>query len=444
MAVTPPLRGPDEAAHFVRIYGISRGEVTASTADANGHKGIFLPERVYRDLLHFDLARETLMTKGRVDYRQVFAEHLRQRAERRASTGDEAQVFTLYSGSEGYAPIAYLPYITAALFARAGGLQFLETLYLMRLFGFVAMTAIVAYAIAMVPRLQWAFLLMAMLPEALYSRAVISADGAALACAMLITALCLRAAAGLAGSTPWQRSLWMTLCVLSKPPQIAFVLLEAMTQTPGALRRGWKSLALVILPALALTLAWTLASSADVAGWRMFEHRGIPPEQFDPVWKLKFLLEHPLHFISAVWVSLHDLSALWVQMIGLMGWMDTELRWWLYPALSALFLAVCLVRLDLDVRTRAWVALVAAAAVIGYWLALYVIFFLIWTEIAMDHVDGVQGRYLIVILPLAATIIATIVPRSLPETLRAWLATLGALLSGLATIDAVLRVDWLR
>src|SRR4029450_7467592 len=104
-------------------------------------------------------------------------------------------------------------------------------------------------------------------------------------------------------------------------------------------------------------------------------------EQFDPVWKLRFLLEHPLHFISAVWVSLHDLPALWVQMIGLMGWMDTELRWWLYPVLSAVFLATCLVRLDLDVWTRKRVVLVAAVVGIGYWLALYVIFFLVWTEI---------------------------------------------------------------
>jgi uncharacterized membrane protein len=236
----------------------------------------------------------------------------------------------------------------------------------------------------------------------------------------------------------------MTLCVLSKPPQIAFILLEAMTRPLAALRREWKSIMFVMLPGLVLTLWWAWASSADVAAWRMFEHRGIPPEQFDPVWKLQFMLQHPLHFPHAVWVSLHDLPALWVQLIGLMGWMDTELRKWLYPVLSGVFLATCLVRFDLDRWTRVRVALVSTLVAIGYWLALYVIFFLIWTEIAMDHVDGVQGRYLIVIVPLLAVIIAAVVNRALPKKLVAGLAGCGSLLSGLATIEAVLRVDWLR
>jgi uncharacterized membrane protein len=311
-------------------------------------------------------------------------------------------------------------------------------------FGFLALTAVAAYAIAIVPRLQWAFLFLAMLPEALYSRAVVNADGAALAYTMAITALCLRAACGSPGSTPPRRAIWMTLCVLSKPPQLAFILLEAMIRPLSALRREWKSVALVILPGLVLALWWAWASAADVGAWRMFEHRGIPPEQFDPVWKLQFMLAHPLHFPKAVWVSLHDLPALWVQLIGLMGWMDTEVRRWLYPLLSLVFLATCLDRLDVDRWTRARVAIVSALTAIGYWLALYVIFFLIWTEIAMDHVDGVQGRYLIVILPLLAAIIAALVNRALPKTVLAGLAGGGAFLSGLATIDAVLRVDWLR
>ena len=86
-----------------------------------------------------------------------------------------------YAGSEGYSPAAYLPQAAAAVLARAAGLGFLQTFYLMRLAGFAAMTAVLAYAIALTPALKWAFVAIAMLPSALYGRAVINADAAAFA-----------------------------------------------------------------------------------------------------------------------------------------------------------------------------------------------------------------------------------------------------------------------
>src|SRR4051794_10759826 len=39
--VVPPLRGPDEIAHFLRIYSYARGELLP-TAEVDGRKGIFI------------------------------------------------------------------------------------------------------------------------------------------------------------------------------------------------------------------------------------------------------------------------------------------------------------------------------------------------------------------------------------------------------------------
>jgi uncharacterized membrane protein len=102
-------------------------------------------------------------------------------------------------------------------------------LLLMRFFGLLAFTAVAAYAIAVTPALKWAFVLIAMLPVSLYNRTVLSADGAALSYALAITALCFSAATRKSAvGRVWERSIWMTLCVLSKQPQIIFVLLELM------------------------------------------------------------------------------------------------------------------------------------------------------------------------------------------------------------------------
>jgi hypothetical protein len=442
LIITPPLRGPDEPAHFFRIYAIARGEIIPSTADANGRKGMFLPHRLYQDFEFFEAARlntePAQLEQEGSNYRKVLREYLQ-----RPPPPDGPPVFVHYSGSEGYNPASYLPFIAAALLARLGDLDFVPALFLMRIFGLIATTAVAAYAIAIVPRLGWTFLFIAMLPASLYGRAMVSPDGGALAYTMVVTALCLRAAHKLDAGKLWQQSSWMALCALSKPPQLAFILLAAMTKSPRQLLSHWRASALIALPALILSVAWVTMGSVDVASWRLIdEAAGLPKEQFDPIWKLRYLLEHPLHFPTQMIANVRDIDWLWWQMIGILGWLDTGLRAWVYSALSIILISVCFTRLELDRPMRHWVALVAGLSVLGYVLALYLIFYLVWTPIGSDHVQGVQGRYFIMAIPVAALVLAAAVNRGPTPVVTAVLAIAGAILSGGAVVEAILRTDW--
>jgi hypothetical protein len=47
----------------------------------------------------------------------------------------------------------------------------------------------------------------------------------------------------------------------------------------------------------------------------------------------------------------------------------------------------------------------------------YLIFFLTYTPIDVDHVRGVQGRYFVIVLPVAAVFVATMVDRDLPKAM---------------------------
>ena len=144
----------------------------------------------------------------------------------RGRSGPRAAASNFSRARRAIAPVAYAPHIAAGVVAQTFGLDFATTLYLMRFAGLAAFTAIAAYAVAMTPHLKWAFLLIAMLPAALYGRSVIGADGAVNSLSLLVAALSLRAASGLLPDRPLERALWMTLCVLSKPPQIVFILLR--------------------------------------------------------------------------------------------------------------------------------------------------------------------------------------------------------------------------
>jgi hypothetical protein len=443
IVVNPPLRGPDEISHFLRIHSYARGELLPTT-EVDGRKGIFVERELYDQLYFFKDSGEWF-AKARNEgarYGEIMANY---RSITGAGGGELTQstIFAPFAGTEGYSPVAYAPYVAAAAIGRLLGLDLPERLFLMRFFGLVVFTALAAYAILVTPTLKWAFVLIAMLPVSLYNRTVLSADGAALSYALVITALCFRAAAKPVAGQVWERSLWMTLCVLAKQPQIVFVLLELMGGQLKGLSRRWRSLAIVVLPGVILSPLWVVGVSADVAAWRVREGHNYPPEQFDPLWKLAYMWEHPYHFPLAAWAAVRDWGApLWPELIGILGWQDVPLPPWTYLVLTVLLLLMPLQKLPLDGATRAGVAVMTGLTTLGYIVVVYLIFFLTYTPIDSPHVLGVQGRYFVIALPVAAIFLASLINRELPRGTPALIGITGSLIAGITTVEAVLRAHW--
>src|SRR6266705_191769 len=299
--VVPPLRGPDEIAHFVRIYSYTRGGLLPAT-EVDGRKGIFVERELYTQLSFFKDAGERFARNREQGLR--YDEIMKEYPHPGGTLHDEGQTtkFMPFAGTEGYNPVAYAPYVLAAAIGNLLRLDFPNMLLLMRVLGLITFTALVAYAIKFTPTLKWAFVLIAMLPVSIYNRSVLSADGAALTYALVITALCFSAVQRF--GRVWERSLWMTLCALSKQPQIVLVLLELMVCRMTKLRPRWSSLALIVVPSFILSPLWVLAVSADIAAWRLLEAETYPREHFVPLWKLAYMWEHPLHFPLAAWTAL--------------------------------------------------------------------------------------------------------------------------------------------
>jgi hypothetical protein len=119
------------------------------------------------------------------------------------------------------------------------------------------------------------------------------------------------------------------------------------------------------------------------------------------------------------------------------GWQDIVLQPWIYTVLTMMFLLVCLQKLHLTATVRARVALVSALTLVGYVTLVYLIFFITYTPIDIDHVRGVQGRYFVIALPLAALLLAAITNVDLPRRAVALTAIVGSSLSGISTVRAL-------
>src|SRR5687768_5126798 len=72
LAARPPLRGPDESAHCLRAYGVGTGDTIPSSVDADGRKGIFLPQAFYRQFRVFDAWQRSENRRDNFSYRRVF------------------------------------------------------------------------------------------------------------------------------------------------------------------------------------------------------------------------------------------------------------------------------------------------------------------------------------------------------------------------------------
>jgi len=66
----------------------------------------------------------------------------------------------------------------------------------------------------------------------------------------------------------------------------------------------------------------------------------------------------------------------------------------------------------------------------------------VFTPTGADSVWGIQGRYFVPVLPLTALSVATLLNWTPPKPIVAALAISAAVLSGSASVEAILRVDW--
>src|SRR6266496_1039388 len=72
--VVPPLRGPDEIAHFLRIYSFARGQLLPAT-EVDGRKGILIERELYTQLSFFKNAGERFARNRELRYGEIMKEH---------------------------------------------------------------------------------------------------------------------------------------------------------------------------------------------------------------------------------------------------------------------------------------------------------------------------------------------------------------------------------
>jgi len=392
--IMPPFQVADELAHIERADQISRGALVSTrlggTIDGNWEV-IGTP---YQNMWFHPRVKQTVA--------------MARDAVRIHWWGPKDNVN--FQGTAQYGPFCYLPQAIGVRLGRTAGIGLARTLIAARLLnGFAA--CVVSFLALSICRRGRAFMFATLLlPMTLSEFGSASQDGLLVSLSLLAAAMASRALTEKRPATTNEFALFAFIIVattLARPSQFALVLL-----TPAFIRRGepdWRTKVLIAVVALEAVICWMRILTELV-----------PPlaPELRPWQQFHTLLAQPL-LLPASMINYFRANELWFPMtvVGYLGWTDTPMPQWYYVTAAGVLLMALLAPRN---RGRAlWpgaLALLTFAALLTLTSAAL---FISWTPVGEWTIAGMQGRYLLPVLPL----LAWAVPENGPRLERALMGT---------------------
>lgn len=402
--IIPALQGWDETAHFLRAYQISEYDIIPDKFNDN-HFGYKMPNDIIQmsDAALSDLiksAQSGLKDKANLSY---YIGYLKD------NKIDSIRTEKYFESSAVYSPVSYLPQTLGIIIAKTIHSPLLMYIYIGRVFNALFFIGIVYFAIKTIPRGKWVILAVALLPTSVTAAASLSPDAIVIALVLLVMAYYIK---GFIVKTPfsyWELIIIMfSLAAISLTKQAYFPLVFLflflpMLQSFGSRKRYLLFNLLFTLVGLSVTMLWYLLVS-DVAKNVSISLR--PGANINSVEQLHFILSEPFRYLTIVsWEIISHSSAYYTQLAGTLTWKGIQMPYaFVFVSYSGLLVAFLFsagadkvsirgISRFLTVIGPLAIALSAVFAIIS---ALYLSF----NEVGVRRIMGVQGRYLIPLVPL--------------------------------------------
>ncbi|MGR0185221.1 DUF2142 domain-containing protein [Azospirillum aestuarii] len=431
LVTTPPYAGLDEPFHWQRVLQIAQGRFLAEELGPNSWGGP-IDRASYVHMLHYV---ELIQKHAPVDAAQARAlsDHLATLPPR-----DEVVPFP---SSASFAPLAYLPQAAFTAAARAWGLGPLDQMHAGRIGNAVAYGMMVLAVLWALPGGRLVFAGLALSPFALQSACSLSADPLNLTIPALLLALVWRFRVRGTALAPLEVAGLLALSValgflkLTMAPFAA-----AVFYLPGAVAGGTRGR--IALTALCLGLALGIALSWNMA------YPFVPGPYWgtaaDPAAQIAAMRADPLETLRIFATTTRDWAIMW--------WRDGYGRYGGHPPpwsgyaddrliLAALWVLPALALCDGARRRDPVVAVGYLLPAPAYVLLVMAAFWVGFTPVGAETVQGLQGRYflpaqVLVVLALAAAA-GPWNPAGLRQGLRLGLFTVFMALNGAALLDVL-------
>lgn len=393
ICINPPFQAPDEPEHLFKMYGYTEGSLNFKKL--NGKPGQILPESIVNIdktfyPLKFDGTKKT--TKTQVDSFKT------------VKLNKDKTVFYEFTPSS-YTPFSYFPFFILLWLLKLFNVPPLLMLYIMKFFSMFVYTALMYTAIRITPINKMLFALIGILPMAMYQGSAISSDP-------LVTGLCfiyiawvlklsLDESSKFSKKEYWIFGLlitWISICKFAYLPLIFMFFMipkNKFLSSKNRLIYFWSLLFLNLIYVAAFLIHTINISQGLVPYFKTYQ-------QLDKGELIKFILAHPIWYLKACLQTLMTLTVYYLEtLIGRLGWINVILPSFVLKGYTILLAVTCLFtsgnepdNMNLTLKMKMIMFGIYSACLFIIMTSVFLIFQY------FPIIKGVQGRYLIPIVPL--------------------------------------------
>jgi len=410
LVIIPPMQGADESNHFLRAYQIASGNMLSDYVGPS--KG-----GISTQLKSYDRSVGGTLPRGVVDFTQAAFGDIPQHIDHKMSwpifkklahytNGTDTKAAS-FGNTAAYSPVAYAPQVVGIWIGKIISDRPIVAFYIARFVGLLVGAALIAWAVRLMPFGKLFFAVIALLPMVAAQLPIVTADTMAIGFAFLVTAATLRFAFRDADMS--RREIVFLLAIfmvlgLVKPSlaPLAFVLLALLRNTFIAKRK-----------AVAIIVTCIVATCALAAGWNMlvkdivtFGYQQAYPMS-NIAAQMSYIIHQPLAYGQVLLGTLfgHYFDFAVFSFIGIIGWADTALP---MIAIVAGFVNVAfafyLTTQSEKLRSTHWLKWLAVAIVATVFCVTATFMYLFCNNVKDTYVTGLQGRYLIPVVPVLAIV----------------------------------------
>lgn len=405
-----PLFGNDEVVHFPRAYQVQEGQLWAAHLSGNDYGG-YEPVQIKQ----FNDAYREQVQNDNTDGDKIYVAKQRYARERLTNSNREPLVFTSATLSAGW---DYFPPAFGILVARILHLPINWFVYLGRLSTLTVYILLTYFAIKYIPIGKRFLLVVALLPTALTQGVTVGMDGLVNGLSWLLIAITFAVLVQKIIVTPKLLALTAFLAAYLATTKQGYVpiamlpLLLPARLFPFNLKKVWLW-RLLFGGSLVLISMWYLGATAHIA--EVIHQTQRPGLHVNEADQLHHIFQNPLVFLAIIFIQPFTV---WSGNIyaGIVGVVTNKLVKLPIPVMLLSYLALMLTlfhreRAHVSGRDRLYVLVCSMGAFLATFTLINLALYLSFTRVGYGHVEGLQGRYFLALLPLLGIILHTAMPK---------------------------------
>lgn len=379
-ALIPPFQSPDEPAHVMRAYLLSRGVIILDAPEGNSSGGM-----IDSGLVAYSAAFEALPFKSG---RKLSIDEI---DSAKAIKWTGIKEFRPIAGTGFYFPLCYTPQAIGLAMGEMFGLT-IDTSYLLARFMSLAAVALILFAAFKVYPVNPLTIALLIIPMSVFQFSSASLDGITTALAVLAITLFLRIA--IEKKNVNSRLFYaLTLSVVLVATSRAHLLpLLALVLVAGFYIQK-KKFYYVSAFAVMFVLGWTIIASQKTVGFGSIVGASTASVAL-------FYIKNPLALFEILIATLsnNDLVQFYKEsFLGVLGWLDTRFSTKTYNFLFIYITLIGILSVSIKNLKAEWVPrliiiFIAIASVFLIFFALLIT----WNKHPASIIQGVQGRYFLV------------------------------------------------